>query len=45
MRSVASREACGVVTQPPVPGGQREAGPVGIGAKAMEAAKSLEAQP
>jgi hypothetical protein len=45
MRSVALREACGVVRGPVREGGHRECRAPEIRAKAMEAAKSLEAQP
>ena len=38
MRSVALREACGVVTQPSFGAGKGSAEPLEFGAKAMEAA-------
>ena len=45
MRSVALREACGVVTIPACEGGARECRAPVTRVKAMEAVMSLEAQP
>ena len=45
MRSVALREACGVVTVPARAGRARECRAPVIRVKAMEAVKSLDAQP
>ncbi|WP_234425489.1 hypothetical protein, partial [Streptomyces kebangsaanensis] len=45
IRSVASREACGVVTQPSFRVERGSAEPFEIGVKAMEAVKILDGQP